>query len=52
MANLAVGSHVASDLVDLKQDFEHAFHRIFKEHLFPATASQTFFAVVPPVEPG
>jgi HSP20 family protein len=50
MANLTVREHLASDLLDLKQDFEHVFHRIFKHHAYPAGSAETFFAVIPPIE--
>jgi HSP20 family protein len=50
MANLTVREHVVSDLLDLKQQFENAFHHIFKHHIYPTAPAETFFAVVPPIE--
>jgi HSP20 family protein len=50
MANLTVREHLVSDLLDLKQEFERAFHHIFKHHAYPAGSAETFFAVVPPIE--
>lgn len=50
MANLTVRQHAASDLLDLKQDFERLFHRIFKRHVQAAESEETFFAIAPPIE--
>jgi HSP20 family protein len=50
VANLTVREHMASDLLDLKQDFERVFHHLFKHHVHPVGSAETFFAVVPPIE--
>jgi len=50
MANLTVREHLASDLLDLKQDFERAFHRILKHHAYSTGSRETFFTVIPPIE--
>jgi len=50
MTNLTVREHLANDLLDLKHDFDHVFHRIFKHHAFSVESAETFFAVAPPFE--
>jgi HSP20 family protein len=50
MANLTLREHVVNDLLDLKQDFERVFDRIFKHHVQPVGSAETLFAIIPPIE--
>jgi len=50
MANLTVKQNFASDLLDLKQDFEHLFHRFLKHSVQPAESEEALFTVVAPIE--
>ncbi len=50
MSDLTVKQRMGTDLLDLKQEFEHIFHHMFNHHFYPAGSAEALVPVIPPIE--